>query len=139
MTLGNTARRPPSRELKASERIYRSIESGISEGALLPGDPVDEEELMAQFGVSRTPVREALLQLKTVGLLDGLPRGGAIVAKLSGIEQPDPALVAREQERTAQQIAGGMTQDLVAQYKQVLQKDIGVSINAEARARAANF
>lgn len=68
--------------MKASERIYRSIESGISEGALLPGDPVDEEELMAQFGVSRTPVREALLQLKSVGLLDGLPRGGAIVAKM---------------------------------------------------------
>jgi len=67
------------------------------------------------------------------------PAGGAIVAKLSGIEQPDPALVAREQERTAQQIAGGMTQDLVAQYKLVLQKEIGVSINAEARARAANF
>ena len=68
-----------------------------------------------------------------------MPAGGAIVAKLSVIEQPDPAVVAREQERTAQQIAGGMTQDLVAQYKQVLQKDIGVSINAEARARAANF
>lgn len=67
------------------------------------------------------------------------PAGGAIVAKLSGIEQPDPAIVARQQDQTAQQLAGGMTQDLVAQYKQVLQKEIGVSINAEARSRAANF
>lgn len=67
------------------------------------------------------------------------PAGGAIVAKLSGIEQPDPALIARQQDQTAQQLAGGMTQDLVAQYKQMLQKDIGVSINVDARNRAANF
>jgi peptidyl-prolyl cis-trans isomerase D len=67
------------------------------------------------------------------------PVGGAIVAKLSGIEQPDPALMARQQEQTAQQLAGGMTQDLVAQYKQMLQKEIGVSVNLEARNRAANF
>ncbi|MEK9970068.1 MAG: hypothetical protein VW600_13095, partial [Ferrovibrio sp.] len=67
------------------------------------------------------------------------PAGGAIVARLTGIEQPDPALVARQQEQAAQQLAGGMTQDLVQQYKQVLQKDIGVTINQEARARAASF
>ncbi|MFN3401976.1 MAG: hypothetical protein ACK4Z4_16675, partial [Ferrovibrio sp.] len=67
------------------------------------------------------------------------PAGGAIVAKLTGIEQPDPALIARQQEQTAQQLAGGMTQDLVAQYKQVLQKEIGVSVNVDARNRAANF
>jgi peptidyl-prolyl cis-trans isomerase D len=67
------------------------------------------------------------------------PAGGAIVARLSGIEQPDPALMARQQEQAAQQLAGGMTQDLVAQYKQVLQKEIGVSVNMEARNRAANF
>lgn len=67
------------------------------------------------------------------------PAGGAIVAKLTGIEQPDPALLVRQQEQTAQQIAAGMTQDLVAQYRQVLQRDIGVSINVEARNRAATF
>ncbi|MCW0231998.1 MAG: SurA N-terminal domain-containing protein [Ferrovibrio sp.] len=67
------------------------------------------------------------------------PAGGAIVARLSRIEEPDAALVARQQDQTAQQLAGGMTQDLVQQYKQLLQKEIGVSINAAARAQAANF
>lgn len=67
------------------------------------------------------------------------PAGGAVVAKLSGIEQPDPAVMARQHDQAAQQLAAGMTQDLVAQYKQILQKEIGVSVNAEARARAANF
>ena len=55
--------------MKASERIRQSIASQIRDNGLLPGDPIDEERLMAQFGVSRTPVREALLQLKTEGLV----------------------------------------------------------------------
>lgn len=68
--------------MKASERIHHSIESQIRDGALLPGDPIDEEALMAQFGVSRTPVREALLQLKAEELVASLPRGGVVVAKM---------------------------------------------------------
>ena len=50
MTLGNMLRPTPV-SMKASERIFRNIESQIADGTLLPGDPVDEEELMAQFGV----------------------------------------------------------------------------------------
>jgi len=69
-------------EKKASDRIYSVIESQISQRVLLPGDPVDEENLMNQFGVSRTPVREALLRLKAEGLVSRVSRGGAIVAKM---------------------------------------------------------
>lgn len=68
--------------MKASERIYQSIEEQIRVGALLPGDPVDETKLMSEFGVSRTPVREAMLQLKSQGLLNFPPRGGAVVSKM---------------------------------------------------------
>ncbi len=70
-------------DMKASRRIHLSIETQITEGSLLPGDPIDEERLMAQFGVSRTPVREALLHLQAEGLLTSLPRGGVVVAKMS--------------------------------------------------------
>jgi DNA-binding GntR family transcriptional regulator len=69
-------------EMKASDRIYSIIESQISEHVLLPGDPVDEESLMSQFGVSRTPVREALLRLKAEGLVSSISRGGTIVSKM---------------------------------------------------------
>ncbi len=54
----------------------------IRDGNLLPGDPVDEFALASQYGVSRTPVREALMLLKAQGLLSSLPRGGMIVAKM---------------------------------------------------------
>ncbi|HYF58772.1 MAG TPA: GntR family transcriptional regulator [Burkholderiaceae bacterium] len=67
---------------KSSARIHLSVEARIRDGALLPGDPIDEEALMREFGVSRTPVREALLQLKAQGLLASLPRGGVVVAKM---------------------------------------------------------
>ena len=69
-------------DMKASEHIYRVVESQISQRELLPGDPVDEESLMAQFGVSRTPVREAILRLKAEGLVSSISRGGAIVPKM---------------------------------------------------------
>lgn len=67
---------------KISERIAHSIEAQVGDGTLLPGDPIEENKLMAAFGVSRTPVREALLQLQAQGLLANLPRGGMVVAKM---------------------------------------------------------
>ena len=67
--------------MKAAERIRLSIEESIRDGSLLPGDAVDEQQLMQTYEVSRTPVREALLQLQAQGMLNSL-RGGMVVAKM---------------------------------------------------------
>jgi DNA-binding GntR family transcriptional regulator len=69
--------------MKVSEQIRIRIEDSISAGRLLPGDPIDESALAAEFEVSRTPVREALLQLQAQGWLTSLPRGGMFVAKMT--------------------------------------------------------
>ncbi len=69
--------------MKARERIHLSIETQISSGQLLPGDPISEDALITQFGVSRTPVREAMLQMQAEGLLTSLPRGGMVVARMN--------------------------------------------------------
>jgi|GEM_PF-187413 len=68
--------------VKISEQIRLAIEDDIRNGVLLPGDAIDEHELALQFNVSRTPVREALLQLKVQGMLNSLPRNGMTVAKM---------------------------------------------------------
>src|SRR5690606_38128697 len=68
--------------VKISEQIRLAIEDDIRNGVLLPGDAIDESELAAQYKVSRTPVREALLQLKVQGMLNSLPRNGMTVAKM---------------------------------------------------------
>lgn len=67
---------------KASDRIRLAIESAVKDGGLLPGDPLDEAALAEQYQVSRTPVREALIQLQVQGIVTSLPRGGMIVAKM---------------------------------------------------------
>lgn len=58
------------------------LERAIVSGSLKPGTRLDEVSLGKQFGVSRTPVREALRQLASVGLVDIRPRRGAIVAEI---------------------------------------------------------
>ncbi|MGE0315232.1 MAG: GntR family transcriptional regulator [Lautropia sp.] len=67
---------------KVSARIRGEIERAIREAVLLPGDPIDEEKLAARFKVSRTPIREALIQLEAQGMVTSIPRSGMIVAKM---------------------------------------------------------
>lgn len=68
--------------MKTSERIRQSIEEDIRAGNLLPGDLIDESEIARKFKVSRTPVREALLQLEAQSMLISQPRQGMVVAKM---------------------------------------------------------
>ncbi len=59
------------------------IEGEIIAGRLAPGDPLDEAELARKFEVSRTPVREALLQLAAIDWIQFRPRRGAVVAPIT--------------------------------------------------------
>ena len=54
----------------------------IAIGELVPGVHLDETLLAEKFGVSRTPVREALIQLASMGLIVIRPRRGAVVAEI---------------------------------------------------------
>ena len=69
--------------MKISDQIRLRIESAIATGELEPGDAIDDAALASQHKVSRTPVREALLQLQAQGVLSSTPRGGYIVAKMN--------------------------------------------------------
>ncbi|MBN9427804.1 MAG: GntR family transcriptional regulator [Burkholderiales bacterium] len=68
--------------MKVSERIRLAVETDIRNGVLLPGQSIDEQELAARYQVSRTPVREALLQLKAQRILHSQPRNGMVVARM---------------------------------------------------------
>ncbi|MBX9909998.1 MAG: GntR family transcriptional regulator [Beijerinckiaceae bacterium] len=63
-----------------TESLRLQIADEIVSGALEPGAPLDEQELAARFGVSRTPVREAIRQLSASGLVSVRPHRGAVVA-----------------------------------------------------------
>ena len=60
-------------------KLRDEIENGIVTGTLAPGERLDEVQLANRFGVSRTPIREALMQLGAIGLVEIRPRRGAVV------------------------------------------------------------
>jgi DNA-binding GntR family transcriptional regulator len=62
-----------------TESLISTLLDWIDIGRLNPGDLIDESALVAEFGISRTPVREAVLQLEAMGLVRRLPRKGATV------------------------------------------------------------
>ncbi|MBU1176310.1 MAG: GntR family transcriptional regulator [Alphaproteobacteria bacterium] len=65
------------------EDLVRSIADAIISGRWSPGEKLDELSLARRFGVSRTPIREALMQLSAMELVDRRPNRGAVVAELS--------------------------------------------------------
>ncbi|MGE2832629.1 GntR family transcriptional regulator [Mycobacterium sp. SMC-4] len=61
------------------DRVYATLEDLIVRRVLAPGERLLENELAAQLGVSRNPVREALTMLARAGWVDIHPRNGAYV------------------------------------------------------------
>ncbi|MBP0621478.1 GntR family transcriptional regulator [Cupriavidus consociatus] len=73
----------PEEKKSLSDTIRAAIEQEILSGKLPSGTQLEEQQLLARFGVSRTPVREALIQLESAGLVDLVPRQGAIVSSIT--------------------------------------------------------
>ena len=63
----------------AAPRVRDLLEEAILEGELKPGERLRAEALAQRFGTSRTPIREALLQLEAQGLVEVEPNRGAVV------------------------------------------------------------
>ncbi len=64
-----------------SESAYVRIREAIREGGLAPGERLTEVDLAARFGVSRTPVRQAIARLEAEGLLTHEARRGLTVTR----------------------------------------------------------
>lgn len=65
-----------------SPQIYERLRRAITTLELAPSESVSEKELALKLGVSRTPVREALIRLADEGLIDVLPQRGSFVAPI---------------------------------------------------------
>jgi DNA-binding GntR family transcriptional regulator len=66
-----------------AEELRLALADDIVRGLLVPGSALDETELARRFGVSRTPVREAIRQLAASGLVEVRAHRGAVVAQPS--------------------------------------------------------
>jgi DNA-binding GntR family transcriptional regulator len=70
-----------------AEQLYARIKRMILAGEIKGGEPILEEKIAQDFGVSRTPVREALKRLETYGLIQMRPRSRAEVIKFDGKDE----------------------------------------------------
>jgi DNA-binding GntR family transcriptional regulator len=68
------------------ETIAHSLRADILRSALESGQALKQDEIASRFGVSKIPVREALVQLEAEGLVVFYPNRGAFVSKLSAAE-----------------------------------------------------
>ena len=68
--------RPPA----LGDQVYRTLRANLRNGRILPGYPLQEVQLAAQLGVSRTPVREALTRLASEGLVSSDGRSFSVPA-----------------------------------------------------------
>lgn len=93
--------RSPSRAATATSAIYRELRADIVGMRRRPGEPIVERQIAETYGVSRTPVREALLRLADDGLVEIFPQSGTFVARIPLDSLPESIVI-----RTALENAG---------------------------------
>ena len=66
-----------------SEHVYTHLRRQMNSGDLIPGSTINIGEIAEQLGISKTPLRDALIHLECEGFVTILPRRGVLVNKLS--------------------------------------------------------
>ena len=131
MITATSAQRPPGTRPPAAERVYAYVKQAVLERRWEGGTLLTEGDLASAVGVSRTPVREALLRLEMEGLIRLYPKKGALVLPVSAQEIADVVetrlLVeehaVRRAAAAAQHVAGAArTPGLVARLEELLER-----------------
>lgn len=87
------------------DQVAKRLRALIQSGQIKPNERLNEVALAERFGISRTPLREAIKILATEGLLELLPNRGAHVARFSETEVDEVLVVIAGLEATAGEVA----------------------------------
>jgi len=97
----------PIRRVTAATAIYNRLYDDIVALRLAPGTALQEKRIAEEFGVSRTPVREALLKLSEGGLVDIFPQSATVVSRVPVAAIPEAVVVRKALETvTVEALAG---------------------------------
>jgi DNA-binding GntR family transcriptional regulator len=99
--------------------VYRAILEQIYRGALPPGTRVRDTVLAGQLGVSRTPVREALLRLAREGVIDADMGRGFTVGRLDPVEMRETGAILSALECLALQTSGDIPAERLARLSEI--------------------
>jgi DNA-binding GntR family transcriptional regulator len=86
--------------------VYQALRDAIVDGTFEPGERLRDQELEAWLGVSRTPIREALLRLARVGLVSAKPGRATIVTSPTSKSISDAQQIAASMHELATRLAG---------------------------------
>jgi DNA-binding GntR family transcriptional regulator len=126
----------PSFSTKADE-IALVLEDEIVSGAIEAGIVLRQEQLSERFGVSRTPIREALRRLAALGLVSFVPNRGVRVRTLSREELREAFLVRAELESLATELATPrMTADDLRRLDEAELRFSALTLELRAKARS---
>jgi len=93
------------RTATAAARIHAELRAELVSLQRKPGEPVLETEIALSYGVSRTPVREAILRLSDEGLVEIFPQSGIFVSRIPLAALPEAIIVRRSLEETTTRMA----------------------------------
>ncbi len=112
----------PSDGLRNNEYVFRQLKDQIITGVLAPGSRLVESNVAEQFGVSRTPVREALQRLAAEDLIDVDPMRGMVVHAPDASEIDDVLVVRASLDGLAASLAAQkITESQLARLRLVVE------------------
>ena len=129
-----TRDRAPKR--RAADVAYDAIETMISTLQLQPGSPVVEAEIAQSTGLGRTPVREALLRMVSIGLIAQQPRRGLLVSHIDLADHLDVIQTRRVLERL---IASCAARRATAPQRQAIVRCAEQMVDAAARSHLDDY
>src|ERR1700680_2055527 len=93
------------RAATAASRIYSDLRAEMVSLRRRPGEAISEAEIALSYGVSRTPVREAILKLSDEGLVEIFPQSGIIVSRIPIAALPESIVIRKALEETTARLA----------------------------------
>ena len=104
------------------EQVYTEVVSLLHRGDLSPGTRVRDTAIAERLGVSRTPVREALLRLSREGLLDAGPGRGFRVRPLDRAELRDVGAILAELEPLALRLSPDPVSERLKRLEEIIRQ-----------------
>jgi DNA-binding GntR family transcriptional regulator len=89
----------------AASRIYSDLRAELVSLQRRPGEVISEAEIALSSGVSRTPVREAILKLADEGLVEIFPQSGIFVSRIPIAALPEAIVIRKALEETTARLA----------------------------------
>src|SRR6266568_18928 len=113
----------PGRAETAAKVLYRELKAEIVSMRRKPGESIIEREIASSYGVSRTPVREAILRRADEALVDIFPQSGTFVARIPLAALPEAILVRKALEQlTAQRAAEAASREQVTELYELIER-----------------